>query len=194
MTTARCEMRTADRPPLLRAVDCVTVPVPDLDTGLAFYRGALGHGLLWRNDDLGQAGMAMPEAETELVLTTRQPYAPGWLVASADQAAERIRLAGGRVITEPFDTPVGRLAVTADPLAMSWSCLTCRVAGTGPMRVVSSLVRRHRRRHQRDRRQPFCGHVDAGAGEESRRRLAGVPPIGGDGWYLRRSPAAVVDA
>jgi catechol 2,3-dioxygenase-like lactoylglutathione lyase family enzyme len=32
--------------PLLRKVDAVTVPVPDLDTGLRFYRDALGHQLL----------------------------------------------------------------------------------------------------------------------------------------------------
>jgi predicted enzyme related to lactoylglutathione lyase len=100
---------------LLRAVDCITVPVPDLDSGLAFYRGALGHPLLWRNDEVGQAAVGLPEGETELVLTTRQGYAPGWLVASADQAAETIRSAGGRVVTEACDSPVGRIAVTADP-------------------------------------------------------------------------------
>ncbi|HVX42662.1 MAG TPA: VOC family protein, partial [Mycobacteriales bacterium] len=100
---------------LLRAVDCVTVPVPDLDAGLAFYRDSLGHQLRWRNDDRGQLGLALPDADTELVLTTREPYAPGWLVASADEAAEAIRAAGGRVISEPADIPVGRVAVAADP-------------------------------------------------------------------------------
>jgi hypothetical protein len=36
--------------PLFRDVDCVQVPVPDLEAGLAFYRAALGHGLVWRTD------------------------------------------------------------------------------------------------------------------------------------------------
>jgi predicted enzyme related to lactoylglutathione lyase len=100
---------------LLRAVDCITVPVPDLESGIAFYRDRLGQQLLWRNEDLGQAGLALPDADTELVLTTRQPFLPGWSVDAADQAAETIRAAGGRIITEPSDIPVGRVAVVADP-------------------------------------------------------------------------------
>jgi len=100
---------------LLQKVDAVTVPVPDLDSGLHFYRDRLGHALLWRNDQIGQAGLSLPGADTELVLTTRQDYAPNWLVASADEAAAAIRSAGGRVLDGPFDIPVGRLAIVADP-------------------------------------------------------------------------------
>ena len=49
------------------------------------------------------------------VLTTRQGYEPDWLVTSADEAAVAVQAAGGRVLTEPFDFPVGRLAVVEDP-------------------------------------------------------------------------------
>jgi catechol 2,3-dioxygenase-like lactoylglutathione lyase family enzyme len=56
--------------PTLRKVDAVTFRVPDLDTGLAFYRDALGHELAWRNDAIGQAAIALPESDTEIVLTT----------------------------------------------------------------------------------------------------------------------------
>lgn len=49
------------------------------------------------------------------MLTTRQAYGPNWLVTSADDAAAIIEAAGGRVVTEPFDIPVGRVAVVADP-------------------------------------------------------------------------------
>ena len=42
----------------------VTVPVPDLDQGLAFYRDRLGHDLIWRNDEVGQAGLRLPNGET----------------------------------------------------------------------------------------------------------------------------------
>jgi predicted enzyme related to lactoylglutathione lyase len=101
--------------PLLRAVDCVTLPVPDLDSGLAFYRDSLGQELLWRADDQGQVGLGLPDGETELVLTTRQGYAPGWLVESVDRAVDVIRSAGGQVVSDPSDIPVGRVAVTADP-------------------------------------------------------------------------------
>ena len=101
--------------PLLRKIDAVTIPVPDLDSGLRFYRDSLGHQLLWRNDKIGQAGLALPDSDTEIVLTTRQRYEPDWLVASVDAAVQGVRDAGGEVITEPFDIPVGRVAVVRDP-------------------------------------------------------------------------------
>jgi predicted enzyme related to lactoylglutathione lyase len=100
---------------LLQKVDAVTFPVPDLDSGLAFYRDRLGHTLLWRNDAIGQAGLALPDSDTELVLATQLDYTANWLVSSADEAAAAVHAAGGRVITEPFDIPVGRVAVVADP-------------------------------------------------------------------------------
>ena len=101
--------------PLLQKIDAVTVPVPDLDAGLRFYQGALGHQLLWRNDRAGQAGLQLPGSDTEIVLTTGQPYEPNWLVTSADEAAAAVQAAGGRLVREPFDIPVGRVAVVADP-------------------------------------------------------------------------------
>ena len=101
--------------PLLRMVDAVTVPVPDLDEGLRFYRDRLGHELLWRNDAMGQAALRLPESGTELVLSTGLSYAPTWLVASVEQALETFLAAGGRVLTEPAPIAVGRVAVVADP-------------------------------------------------------------------------------
>ena len=100
--------------PLLLGVDAVTVPVPDLDAGLAFYRDRLGHPLLWRQEELGQAGLGLARSDTELVLTTRHAYAPTWLVDSADAAATAMLAAGGRSLTSPSDIPVGRLTVVAD--------------------------------------------------------------------------------
>jgi predicted enzyme related to lactoylglutathione lyase len=101
--------------PLLRKVDAVTVGVPDLDAGLAFYGGHLGHRLRWRNDEIGAAAVALPDSDTEIVLTTHHGYEPNWLVDSADDAARSIEAAGGRVLRPPFDIPVGRVAVVADP-------------------------------------------------------------------------------
>lgn len=43
-------------------------PVPDLDAGLRFYRDSLGHELRWRNDAIGQAGLAMPGGGTQIGL------------------------------------------------------------------------------------------------------------------------------
>jgi predicted enzyme related to lactoylglutathione lyase len=101
--------------PLLRLVDAVTIPVPDLDEGLRFYRDRLGHRLLWRNDAIGQAGLLLPDSATEIVLSTDIDYAPTWLVSAVDEAVEQITAAGGRVVDRPRPIPVGRLAVVADP-------------------------------------------------------------------------------
>jgi len=109
--------------PLFQKVDAVTIPVPDLDTGLRFYRDALGHELRWRNNATGQAGLALPGSDTEIVLSTRERYEPDWLVASADEAAAAVAAAGGRVVTEPFDIPVGRVAVVADPFGNTLALL-----------------------------------------------------------------------
>ena len=101
--------------PLLRKVDAVTFHVPNLDDGIAFYVGRLGHPLRWRNDDIGAAAVALRESDTEIVLTTQHEYEPNWLVDSADDAAKSVEAAGGRVLAAPFDIPVGRVAVVADP-------------------------------------------------------------------------------
>ena len=105
--------------PVLRMVDAVTVPVPDLDQGLAFYQDRLGHELIWRNDEVGQAGLRLPDSETEIVLGQNLPYAPNWLVTSVSDAVADIAAAGGVVVVEPHGIAVGRLAVVADPFGNS---------------------------------------------------------------------------
>lgn len=101
---------------LLKYIDAVTIPVPTLDEGLAFYRDALGHDLLWRNDALGQAGLRTRDSVTEIVLVTREVgYEPDWKVDSVDAAVEVFRTHGGQVLASPEDIPIGRLAVVADP-------------------------------------------------------------------------------
>jgi predicted enzyme related to lactoylglutathione lyase len=105
-------MRTV---PLLRKIDAVTIPVPDLDAGLDFYRDRLGHELRWRNDAIGQAGLGLPGSDSEIVLATRQKYEPNWLVSSADEAAVVIVAAGGRVVAGPEEIAVGRLVAAEDP-------------------------------------------------------------------------------
>ena len=101
--------------PVLRMVDAVTVLVPDLDQGLAFYRDRLGQSLVWRNDELGQAGLRLPDSETEVVLSCDLPYAPNWLVTSVPDAVADIVAAGGTILVEPHGIAVGRLAIVADP-------------------------------------------------------------------------------
>lgn len=100
---------------LLQDVDAVTVPVPDLEAGLAFYRDGLGHEVLWRNDAVGQAGLRLPGSTTELVLSTALAYEPDWKVASVEDAARAVAAAGGRIVAGPDDIPIGRVVVVEDP-------------------------------------------------------------------------------
>jgi predicted enzyme related to lactoylglutathione lyase len=101
--------------PLLRAVDAVTLTVPDLEAGIAFYRDQLGHRLRWRNDEIGQVAMACPESGTEIVLSTELPAEPNWLVDDAAMAADLIRRSGGRLLQPALDIPVGKVAIAEDP-------------------------------------------------------------------------------
>lgn len=98
----------------LRKVDCVRLYVPDLEAGLSFYRDQLGHALIWRTETA--AGLRLPESEAELVIQTEdQKQEVDFLVASADEAAEVIQRAGGKIIVPPFDIQIGRCVVVEDP-------------------------------------------------------------------------------
>jgi hypothetical protein len=98
--------------PLLRKVDCVQIPVPDLDAGLRFYRDGLGLELKWRHAT--QAGLRL--GDSELVLQTERPGPEvDFLVGSAEDATHRVVSLGGALLSGPEDIPVGRVAVVADP-------------------------------------------------------------------------------
>ena len=100
--------------PLIRKVDCVRLYVSDIEAGLAFYRGRLGHKLIWRTATA--AGLRLSESEAELVIQTeRQGQETDLIVDSADEAAQTIEQAGGRIIVPPFDIQIGRCVIVEDP-------------------------------------------------------------------------------
>lgn len=110
-------MARVERPPpggVLRAVDSVQVPVPDLDAALDFYQRGLGQPLAWRTPTA--AAVLLGASGTELVLQTLRPDAEvDLLVESVDEAVGALTAAGGSVVTPPSDIPVGRVAQVADP-------------------------------------------------------------------------------
>jgi predicted enzyme related to lactoylglutathione lyase len=100
--------------PLIQKLDCVRFSVPDLESGLAFYRDRLGHELIWRTAEA--VGLRMPDTDAEIVLHT-EPQEPeiDFKVQSADAAAAQIEKAGGKVVVPPFDIQIGRCTVVQDP-------------------------------------------------------------------------------
>ena len=83
----------------------------------------------------------LPGSDTEIVLATEHDYAPNWLVASADEAAQVIVSAGGQW------SPGRSTSVQSSPptrSAMSWSCSTCPKAriATDSTGRVTGLARR----------------------------------------------------
>jgi predicted enzyme related to lactoylglutathione lyase len=100
--------------PLIRKVDCLRLPVPDLEAGLRFYRDRLGHELVWRSEHA--AGLRLAASDTEIVLDAEHEAPETDLtVDSADAAAALVEAAGGRVVVPPFDIRIGRCMVVEDP-------------------------------------------------------------------------------
>ena len=98
---------------MIRKVDAVTVRVPDLEQGLAFYRDHLGHALIWRTED--SCGLALAGSDTELVISTRVGPETDLLVESAEAAARRFEAGGGHIVAGPEDIRIGTVVVVADP-------------------------------------------------------------------------------
>jgi len=100
--------------PLIRKVDCVSLPVRDLREALVFYRDRLGHELVWRTSSA--AGLRLPDSDTELVLHTEgRPAAAELLVEAVPHAISRVQEAGGSLISGPFEIQIGKCAVVSDP-------------------------------------------------------------------------------
>lgn len=100
--------------PLFRGIDCVRLPVADLDDALAFYRDRLGHDLVWRSETA--AGLRLVDGDGEIVLQTKRPeQETNLLVVSVEEAVESFVAAGGSVVAQPFDIQIGKCAVVRDP-------------------------------------------------------------------------------
>ncbi len=100
--------------PLFRKLDCYSLPVENLDTALTFYE-ALGHQLIWR-DGAHAAGLRLPESDAEIVIhTDNRPIETYFLVQSVPKAIERIKNAGGKLVTGPIEIQVGLYARLHDP-------------------------------------------------------------------------------
>ena len=117
--------------PLFRTIDCLSIPVPDLDAAVAFYSANLGHELIWRSRMA--VGLRLPGSNAELVLhADNRPMEADLAVDSVPEALERFTSAGGTVLRGPFEIQIGLCAVVSDP----WSnVLVILDASKGPLKT-----------------------------------------------------------
>jgi len=120
--------------PLFRKVDCLSIPVPNLDAAVAFYSSDLGHELIWRSRTA--AGLRLEGSTAELVLhTENRPMETDLAVESVPEALARFTAAGGRVLRGPFEIQIGLCAVVSDP----WdNVLVILDASKGPLQLDES--------------------------------------------------------
>jgi lactoylglutathione lyase len=97
----------------LRTIDCVMVPVPDLDAGVSFYERVFGLTVKWRDEV--SVGMRLPESDTEVVLNNEGITGVHYLVDDVPSVVAAAVGAGCTVVTEPFDIVIGKCAVIEDP-------------------------------------------------------------------------------
>ena len=105
----------------------------DVDGAKAFYSEVIGwkfdempmeggaYWMLKAGDDMAGGLMAMPSA----VPDGTPPYWMSYIaVDDFDAAVAKVSGLGGTVLTEPFDIPVGRMAVIQDPQGAVISLMT----------------------------------------------------------------------
>lgn len=110
--------------PLFRKIDCLSLPVKDIEAALEFYRDRLGLRLVWRTD--AAAGLRMADNDGELVLRmSEDPPETDLTVESAEEAARRFVEAGGTVIAGPFGIKIGKCVVVQDPWGNHLVLLDC---------------------------------------------------------------------
>jgi catechol 2,3-dioxygenase-like lactoylglutathione lyase family enzyme len=100
--------------PAILKVDCLRLPVADLEEAPRFYRDGLGQELIWRKQTA--AGLRLPDSSAELVVHTEGDRPETDLtVASVPGTAQRIQQLGGKIDAGPFEIAIGLCALVSDP-------------------------------------------------------------------------------
>jgi len=100
--------------PAFRKIDCLRLPVGDLEAAVAFYRDGLGHDLIWRTSTA--VGLRLPDSNAELVLHTEDdPAETDLAVDAVPEAVRRFEGLGGTLDSGPFEIAIGLCAVVVDP-------------------------------------------------------------------------------
>ncbi len=96
--------------PMFTKIDCVRIPVANLDDGLDFYSKKLGHEVLWKTDTA--AGLRLNDDKSEIVLYIEpEGLEIDFKVDNVEQAVQ----AGGEIVKGPFDIQIGKCVIVIDP-------------------------------------------------------------------------------
>ena len=99
---------------LFSKIDCIRIPVTDLEEGLEFYSKKLRHKLIWKTDSM--AGLKMSDDKSEIVLYTEpEGLEIDFKVDKVEDAIEKFIQAGGKIIKGPFEIQIGNCAIVKDP-------------------------------------------------------------------------------
>jgi len=99
---------------LFDKIDCIRIPVANLDEGLIFYSKKLGHEILWMTDTA--VGLKLADDKSEIVLYTElEGLEIDFKVKDTRQAVKDFVEAGGEIVNGPFDIQIGKCAVVKDP-------------------------------------------------------------------------------
>jgi predicted enzyme related to lactoylglutathione lyase len=101
--------------------------ITDNPAAVPFYEQVLG--VTTTTTEMGGGKYTMFQVGGREVAGTTQPQMAGvpnhwqvyFVVADADATAAKIKQLGGSVMVEPFDTPIGKMAVVADPQGAAFS-------------------------------------------------------------------------
>lgn len=112
---------------IFEGIDCIHICVTDLDSGLDFYRDALGLKLLWRTKNA--CGLGMKTGATELVISQEDYLMVDVKVENVEKALAVFTAAGGEVKDGPFSIDIGKCAVVSDPWGNEY-CILDTTNGT----------------------------------------------------------------
>jgi lactoylglutathione lyase len=108
---------------MLRKINCVMMRVEDMEAAAVYYSEIFGLRRLWQ--DATSVGLGFPETDAEVVLHCNSQipsrvdvyYLEDDVVCSVGV----LRRNGCRVLSEPFDIPIGKCAVVREPFGTTLS-------------------------------------------------------------------------
>ena len=99
---------------LFDKIDCVRIPVTDIEEGINFYSKKLRHELIWRTETA--AGLRLSEDKSEIVLYSEpEGLEIDFQVKDVEEAIQEFVKAGGQLVKGPIDIPIGKCVVVKDP-------------------------------------------------------------------------------